>query len=203
MWSVDHSLISLRSLFLIHRLFNFLHQFFTFRGSFPSAWLGIPKAHHQFDPFCRRRVAIASTSFGALFPLVYFPGNLVLAVGGRIRTNSFTKPHFPHHQSEAVHVYLGIVDFFFEAYLWSHVLWWATICSRYLVSKGGQPQVCHFDMLHLGNLWMSVKCKWGKISFMQLKQNETNEYYLGFYSLIRKSYFPFKYVAYVLVVTVL
>ena len=38
---------------------------------------------------------------------------------------------------------------------------------------------------------------------MQLKQNETNEYYLGFYSLIRKSYFPFKYVAYVLVVTVL
>ena len=32
---------------------------------------------------------------------------------------------------------------------------------------------------------------------MQLKQNETNEYYLGFYSLIRKSYFPFKYVAYV------
>ena len=38
---------------------------------------------------------------------------------------------------------------------------------------------------------------------MQLKQNETNEYYLGFYNLIRKSYFPFKYVAYVPVVTVL
>ena len=25
---------------------------------------------------------------------------------------------------------------------------------------------------------------------MQLKQNETNEYYLGYYSLIRKSYSP-------------
>ena len=31
---------------------------------------------------------------------------------------------------------------------------------------------------------------------MQLKQNETNEYYLGYYSLIGKSYFPFKYYAY-------
>ena len=119
----EDALISLRSLFLIHRLFNFLHQFFTFRGRFPSAWLAIPKAHHQFDPFCRRRVASVSASFGALFPLVYLSGNLVLTAGDRFRTNSFTKPHFPHHQCEAVHVHLGIVDFIFAAYLWSHVPW--------------------------------------------------------------------------------
>ena len=210
-WQCEHekaninedALISLKSLFLIQRLFNFLHQFFTFHDRFSNAWLGIPKAHHQFDPFCRRRVASASASFGALFPLVYLSGNLVLTAGDRFRTNYFTKPHFPHHQSEAVHVHLGIVDSIFAAYLWSHVPWWATVCSRYLVFKGGQSQVCHFDLLHLGNLWMSVKCKWGKISFMQLKQNETNEYYVGFYSLIGKSYFPFKYVAYVPVVTFL
>ena len=38
---------------------------------------------------------------------------------------------------------------------------------------------------------------------MQLKKNETNEYYLSYYSLIRKSYSPFKYIVYVPVVTVL
>ena len=100
---------------------NFLQQFFTFRGRFPSGWLGIPKAHHQFDPFCRRRVASASASFGALFPLVYLSGNLVLTAADRARRNYFTKPHFPHHQSEAVHVHFGIVDFLFAAYLRSHV----------------------------------------------------------------------------------
>ena len=144
------------SLFLLHGVFNFLHQFFTFRGRFPSAWLGIPKAHHQFDPFCRRRVASASASFAALFPLVYLSGNLLLTAGDRFRTNTFTEPHFPHHQSEAVHVHFEIVDFLFAGYLWSHVPWWPTICSRYLVFKGGQPQVCHFDLLLSGNLWMSV-----------------------------------------------
>ena len=118
----DDALISLRSLFLLHGLFNLFHQFFTFRGRFPLAWLGIPKGHHQLDPFCRRRVACASASFGALFPL-YLSGNLVLTPGDWFRGDYFTKPHFPHHQSKAVHVHFEIVDFLFAAHLWSHVPW--------------------------------------------------------------------------------
>ena len=148
----EDSFIGFKSLGLLHELFNFLYQDLTFHRGFPHAWIIIPKGHHQLDPFCRRRVACASASFTALFPLVYLSGNLVLTPGDRFRTNSFTKPHFPHHQSEAVHVHLGVVDFLFGAYLWSHVQWCATICSCDLVFNGGQPQVCHFGLVRFGNL---------------------------------------------------
>ena len=153
-------------------MFNFLHQFFTFRRSFPHAWLGIPQGHHQFDPFCRRGVECTPASFFALFPLVYLKGNLVLTPGDRFKRNHLTKPHFPHHQPEAVHVHLGITDFvFIEAYLWSHVQWCPTICSRHLVFKGGQRQVCYSDLLVFVDLRTNVKqfsCKVSKMKRMSV-----------------------------------
>ena len=140
---------SFKSLGLLHEQFNFLYQDLTFHRGFPHTWIRIPKGHHQLDPFCRRRVASA---FEFLFLHLYLLGNLVLTAAERFRRYYFTKPHFPHHQSEAVHVHLGVVDFLFGAYLWSHVQWCATICSCDLVFNGGQPQVCHFDLLVFGYL---------------------------------------------------
>ena len=145
----EYSFISFKSLRLLHEQFNFLYQDLTFHRGFPHTWIRIPKGHHQLDPFCRRRVASA---FEFLFLHLYLSGNLVLTPGDRFRRKPFTKPHFPHHQSEAVHVHLGVVDFLFGAYLWSHVQWCATICSCDLVFNGGQPQVCHFDLLVFGYL---------------------------------------------------
>ena len=134
----ENAFISLKSIYLHHELFNFFYQDLTFHRSFPHTWIRIPKGHHQLDPFCRRRVASA---FEFLFLHLYLLGNLVLTPEDRFRRKSFTKPHFPHHQSEAVHVHLGIVDFLFATYLWSHVPFCASIRSRYPGFKGGQPQV--------------------------------------------------------------
>lgn len=132
-------------------MFNFPYDVFTFRSCFPQAWLGLPTGSHEVVPLCWRRIGIEfPVAAGGLRPIILLsssPKELAKACTQitYFGKDFFTKPHLPHHETEAVHVGLRAIGFSF-VYFRCHVQHCSTYGSQDYVLIFGQAQVCHFDV---------------------------------------------------------